>query len=73
MFGPCDDMLHSSKNFNFNSQFLKENMIRNLETDHGNKNETKCFVSKNLDFEGKILSYFIINKTKTFFNIFGIQ
>lgn len=55
------------------TQTEKENMTKNLETKPSKKKELKRLEGKNLDFEGKDLSHFVTNKTKTFFELFGIH
>ena len=55
------------------TQAVKENMTKNLQTKPAKKNEMKRLEGKNLVFEGKDLSHFVTNKTKTFFELFGIH
>lgn len=55
------------------TQAVKENMTKNLETKPAKKKEMKRLEGKNLVFEGKDLSHFVTNKTKTFFELFGIH
>lgn len=52
------------------TQAVKENTTKNLETKPAKKKEVKRLEGKNMVFEGKDLSHFVTNKTKTFFELF---
>ncbi|GBN42946.1 hypothetical protein AVEN_13667-1 [Araneus ventricosus] len=55
------------------TQADKENMTKNLETTPAKKKEMKRLEGKKIFFEGKDLSHFVTNKTKTVFELFGIR